>query len=88
MVKQRVMAHGPLHCDGRRGFPQLALCQDQLNTRCISLCRTGICLPFVCRDFRDALQDLQHVQLWGNVAPLRCTRDHVYSVKPSTICES
>jgi hypothetical protein len=32
-------------------------------------CRSGICLPFVCKAFRSVLQDLQHARLWGTISP-------------------
>lgn len=42
--------------------------------------RTGVCLPFVCKDFRIALLDLQHVRLWGTVAPHRCVYERYVSI--------
>jgi hypothetical protein len=46
--------------------------------------RTGICLQFVCKDFRSALQDLQHVRLWGIVDPMRCVSEHAFEVRAIT----
>jgi hypothetical protein len=34
----------------------------------------------VCKDFRNALLDLQHVRLWGTVAPLCCVQEHVFGI--------
>ena len=48
----------------------------------ICMCRTGICLPLVCRAFRSALLDRQHVGLWGTVAPLSCVAQHVMPATP------
>lgn len=45
-------------------------------------CRTGICLPLVCRAFRSALLDRQHISLWGTVAPLSCVAQHVMPATP------
>ena len=44
--------------------------------------RTGICLPLVCRAFRCALLDMQHVSLWGTAAPLSCVAQHVMPATP------
>ena len=46
------------------------------------MCRTGICLSLVCRAFRCALLDMQHVSLWGTAAPLSCVAQHVMPATP------
>lgn len=40
------------------------------DLKVVSARRSGICLPFVCKAFRSALQDLQHARLWGTICPL------------------
>jgi hypothetical protein len=52
----------------------------QLADQC--LCRTGICLPLVCKAFRSTLLDMQDVNLWGTVAPLSCVPQHVMPASP------
>jgi hypothetical protein len=77
-------------------IPQQRVCTcRQLITRCCVLpdplaelvtasfmCRTGICLPLVCKAFRRALLDMQHVGLWGTAAPLSCVAQHVMPATP------
>jgi hypothetical protein len=53
-----------------------------LNEGHLLLCRTGICLPLVCKAFRGALLDVRHVRLWGTVTPLRCIPQHLMPTSP------
>ena len=40
-----------------------------LDVTHVLTCRSGICLPFVCKALRSALQDLQNARLWGTISP-------------------